>query len=236
MGILSLNRIHRLFLAVWTVSVAAVAFRAPDVIPVSAVPTPGPLAGLADLQVQYGILAVLWISVFVLVLAWQRTLWTTMGEGARFDAGGTVGLRLPVMRASVRDHTVSARAVRRGWSPFVRLRVETSIDVRDPPVALELAVATEADPDGRVLFEAPDADRRYVLRDGAGDLAAVLSTDYRANLAEVDAPGVLRVEGRHASYELSRLPFDAGRLRSCAEATVDLAERVERAADDRRGS
>jgi hypothetical protein len=125
--------------------------------------------------------------------------------------------------------------VRRGWSPLARLRIETAIDVRDPPVALELAVTTEPDPEGRVLLETPDVERRYVLRDGHGDLEVVLSTDYGAELVDVETPGTLRVEGSHASFEVPYVPFDAGRLRSCVETTVRLAEQVERASGPRRG-
>lgn len=234
MGLLRLDRLNRLLLVTWTVGIAAVAIRAPGSIPTGTVPTPGPLAGLPDTQVQYGTLALLWGGGVVLWLAWQRTLWTTMGEGAGLSAGGAAGLRLPVMRGAVRDRTVTVETVRRGWSPLARPRIETAIDVRDPPVELELAVTTDSAPDGRVLFEAPDADRRYVLRQGDGALEATLSTAYRAELVDVETAGTLRVEGTHASYELSRVPFDAGRLRSCAETTVRLAEQVERATGDRR--
>lgn len=236
MGLLRLNRVNRLLLVAWTVGIVAVALRVPGAVPAVAVPTPGPLANLSPEQVRYGTLALMWATGVLLVLAWQRTLWTTMGVGAGLTTDGAVGFALPPIQGTVRERIVTASAVRRGWSPLARLRVETSIDVRDPPVRLELAITTASDPEGRVLFEAPDGDRRYVLRDGDGDLEAVLATDYRAELLDVETQGVLRVDGSHASYELPYVPFDAGQLRTCAQTTVRLAEQVEKVAGDRRGT
>lgn len=233
-----LTRLNRLVLVAWTVGLATLVVEAPSAVPASVVPTAGPLAALSVRQGQALVLGAAWLSGVVLTLAWQRTLWSTMASGAGLaaDGGRLPGVSLPAIRGTVRGRIVTATAVRRGWSPLARLRVETSIDVADPPASLELEVTTASDPDGRVLFEAPDADRRYVLREGSGDLEAVLPTEYRADLVDVDTPGVLRVEGTTASFELASLPFDAARLKTAAETTVKLAEQVERAAGGRRNA
>jgi hypothetical protein len=175
MGLLRLSRLNRLFLLAWTAGVVAVAVRAPTLGPLSSPPASGPLAAVPETGLRYGHLATAWVGGVVVVLVWQRTLWTTMGSGAGFRSDGGL-LGLAPMRAKVRERLVTAEAVRYGWSPFASLRVSVPYETPDPAATFELAVTTESDPDGRVLFEAPDADRRYVLCDGQGDLERVSLT------------------------------------------------------------
>jgi hypothetical protein len=194
-------------------------------------------ASAVDPRVRYGALAALWFSGAVTFLLWQRTLWSTMGTGAGFDheGGSSPLLRLGRMQSTVRERTVVTEAVRSGLLPLARLRVVAPFDAPDPAATFEMAITTASDPDGRVLFEAPDADRRYVLVSGGGDLAAVLSTDFRAELVEVERTGTLRVADSHVTYDIDGLPFDAGCLRTCATTAARLGEQVERASGDRRG-
>lgn len=235
MALFRLSRFNRLVLVALTAVVVAVAVRTPALGPLSALTTLGPLAELPREGVRYGLLVAAWAGGAFAVLVWQGTLWTTMGSGAGFRTGGSTVLRLAPMKATVRERVVTAEAVRHGWSPLARLRVSAPFEAPDPAAAFELAITTDSDPDGRVLFEAPDADRRYVLRAGEGDVEAVLSTDFRAQLLEVETSGLLRVGRSHVHYDVEHLPFDAACLRTCAETTARLAERVEQASGDRRG-
>lgn len=220
--------LNRLALVGWTVGLAVLAVRWPNA---------ELLASSVDPMVRTAAIAALWVSGTLTVLLWQRTLWTTMGSGAGFRTVGGFGLvRLPQLTSTTRERTVTATAVRRGWWPFARLRVEAALRTPDADATLELAITTDSDPDGRVLFEAPDADRRYVLRDGSGNLEGVFTTDFKAELVDVDTPGTLTVADSHVSYDAASLPFDAGCLSECAATTVRLAEQVERAAGKRRSA
>lgn len=217
---------NRVALVGWTAGLAALAVRWPDA---------EMLASSVDPRTRTAAIGALWLAGTLTVLLWQRTLWTTMGSGAGFRAEGGVGLvGLSRLTTTTRDRTVTATAVRRGWWPFARLRVEAALATPDPDATLELSVTTDGDPEGRVLFEAPDADRRYVLRDGGGNLDDVFTTDFKADLVDVETPGTLTVADGHVRYDVSSLPFDAGRLSDCAGATVRLAEQVERASGERR--
>jgi hypothetical protein len=239
MDLVRLSTVNRLFLVGWTAGVVAVAVRAPTLGPLATLPSTGPLSALSlsPNLVRYGALAAVWLVGVGTTLAWQRTLWTTMGSGAGFRTDGGPGLvRLPAMQTARRDHIVTAEAVRPGRSPLARMRVRAAVDHEDPVASFELGITTESDPEGRVLFEAPDADRRYVLRDATGDLDAVFQTDFKADLVDVAVPGTIRVAGSRVSYETADLPFDAGCLSACAAATVRVAEQVERASEGRRSN
>jgi hypothetical protein len=235
MAPLGLNSLNRIFLLAWTAGVGWMAARTPTVGPLPSPPAPGPLAAVPVAGLRYGALALVWLVGVVGVLAWQRTLWTTMGAGAGFRAETAHPLSLPRLTTTARGRTITAETVRRGWSPLATLRVEAALETTDPAAVFELEITTDGDPAGRVLFEAPDADRRYVLTDGGGDVESVLTTDFRAELLEVETPGTLAVVGSHARYDVAQLPFDAARLSTCARTTVRLAEQVEAASGNRRG-
>lgn len=172
--------------------------------------------------------AVVWIVSLLGLGVRNRRHWNSMVEGSTFrKQQGTRKADLERLNR-YRNVLVSTEV------PGLLSQTHTNVIARVSDVDAEFTITIEYVGSGgrsEGLTTGNDAlDETFVIEGTEQNVAQVLSTDVQAALLDIETPGTCTITGKRVVYDVPFTRLSASELDTIADATVEIADRVEEAA------